>query len=63
MRGNMKRGTLIAALLAAAAAAGCAQDVGDIDRTEPNRVRKSEITEGSWWMHQKVVEVPGESLL
>lgn len=63
MRGNMKRGTLFAALLAAMAAAGCAEDVGDIDRTEPNRVRKSEITEGSWWMSQKIVEVPGESML
>ena len=64
MRGNWKRGALIAALLASAAAAsGCAQEIGDIDRTEPNRVKKSDLTSGSWWMHQKVVEVPGSASL
>ncbi len=63
MKVNLKRGTLIAALLAAAAAAGCAQDIGDIDRTEPNRVKKSDLEKGSWWMHQKVVDVPGSSSL
>ena len=48
MRGNWKRGALIAALLASAAAAsGCAQEIGDIDRTEPNRVKKSDLTSGS----------------
>lgn len=63
MNGNLKRGTLIAALLAAAAAAGCAQDIGDIDRTEPNRVKKSDLESGAWWMHQKIVDVPGSSSL
>ena len=63
MRGTLKRGTLIAALLASAAAAGCAQDVGDIDRTSPDKVRKSDLTSGSWWMYQKVVDVPGSSSL
>ena len=63
MNGNLKRGTLIAALLAAAAAAGCAQDIGDIDRTEPNRVKKADLESGAWWMHQKIVDVPGSSSL
>ena len=59
MRGNhWKKGAFIAALLASAAAAGCAQDIGDIDRTEPNRVKKSDLTEGAWFMHQKIVDVP-----
>ena len=60
MRGNhWKKGAFIAALLASAAAAGCAQDIGDIDRTEPNRVKKSDLTEGAWFMHQKIVDMPG----
>ncbi len=63
MSKNLKRGTLLVALLASAAAAGCAQDIGDIDRTAPDRVKKSDLETGSWWMHQKVVEVPGSSSL
>ncbi len=63
MRGNLKRGALLTALLAASAAAGCAQDIGDIDRTEPNRIRKADLLQGSWWMHQKIIEVPGSARL
>ncbi len=59
MRGNMKKQALWMALLAATVAAGCAQDVGDIDRTEPNKVRKADLTNGSWWISQKIVETPG----
>ena len=59
---NIKRKecTLVATLLLAAAVAGCAQDVGDIDRTQPNRVRKSDLA-GTWWMHQKVTSLPGNA--
>ena len=60
MRGNkLKERALLMALFAASVAAGCAQDVGDIDRTQPNKVKKSDLTEGSWFMSQKIVDVPG----
>ncbi|MCL2325706.1 MAG: zinc-dependent metalloprotease [Proteobacteria bacterium] len=52
-----KRSSLLATLLIAAAASGCAQDVGDIDRTQPNRVKKSDLTVGTWWIGQKVTKV------
>jgi len=49
------------ALVAAAAAlgallGGCAQQVGDIDRTQPNRIEKTAF-EGEWYMLQTVVDV------
>ena len=56
----------IAALLVVAvlSAAGCAQDVGDIDRTQPNKVEKSLLEEsGEWYYQQTVVDttVEGQS--
>ena len=63
MRGNMNKKALLMALFAATVAAGCAQDVGDIDRTNPNKVRKADLTDGSWWMSQKIVETPGTGSL
>lgn len=57
MRETWKRSALLATLLVAAAAGGCAQDIGDIDRTEPNKIKKSDLTEGVWWMGQKVTHV------
>jgi len=45
---------LIAALFMFSA---CAQDVGDIDRTQPNRTRKADL-EGEWFVTQTVVDVP-----
>lgn len=35
----------------------CAQDVGDIDRTQPNRIKKADL-EGEWFIAQTVVDVP-----
>jgi len=61
MRETWKRSAMLAALVAAAAASGCAQDIGDIDRTEPNKILKSELTSGSWWMSQKVTHVDSVS--
>ena len=40
----------------------CAQQVEDIDRTQPNRLRKSELTSSEWFMAQTVTEVPTTSL-
>ena len=37
--------------------AACAQDVGDIDRTQPNKVKKSKL-EGTWYMRHTIVDVP-----
>lgn len=35
----------------------CAQDVGTVDRTQPNALRKT-MFDGEWYMRQTVVEVP-----
>jgi hypothetical protein len=37
--------------------AACAQDVGDIDRTQPNAFKKSELN-GDWYYQRTVVDVP-----
>lgn len=56
MRGKWQKSAVwIAAAAAVAAMTGCSQDIGDIDRTEPNKVLKKDLTEGTWWMGQKVV--------
>ena len=61
MRETWKRSALLATLIAAAAAGGCAQDIGDIDRTDPDKILKSDLTSGSWWMSQKVTHVDSVS--
>jgi YD repeat-containing protein len=38
-------------------ALGCAQQVGDIDRTQPNKLRK-ELFEGEWYVRQTIADVP-----
>jgi hypothetical protein len=47
--------TAVASLLLAV---GCAQQVGDIDRTSPNALRKADFTDGEWYIRQTIVEVP-----
>jgi len=44
-------------LMTAAVALGCAQQVGDIDRTQPNRIQKS-VFDGEWYLSRTVVDVP-----
>lgn len=44
-------------LLALAVSAGCAQDVGDINRTQPNAIKKSDM-DGRWHYQRTVVDVP-----
>lgn len=46
---------VIAGLLGA-----CAQQVGDIDRTQPNRIEKSAL-DGEWYYRQTVVDVNGSA--
>ncbi len=40
---------------------GCAQDVGDIDRTQPNLLRKDMFTDHAWYVRQTVIDVPPTS--
>ncbi len=54
----MKRFALLAALFVLAS---CAQDVGDIDRTQANALKKSDF-EGEWFVAQTVTEVPTTNL-
>jgi hypothetical protein len=42
----------------AAIFSGCAEPVSDIDRTQPNRLKKSSL-EGEWYMRHTVVDVNG----
>ena len=51
-----------AALVAAAvSAAGCAQSVGDIDRTQPDLIAKEHFENGQWFIRETVVDVPPTS--
>ncbi len=51
------RVVLLAAL--AAGGVGCAQDVGDIDETQPDKIDVSIFSDGNpWWFLQTVVDVP-----
>lgn len=52
---------LVLIALLVALATGCAQDVGDIDRTAPNRTLKSDL-KGDWYFAQTVTEVPSTSV-
>lgn len=56
MRGRWQWSALVAATMTAGMVAGCAQDIGDIDRTQPNKVLKDDLVKGVWWMNQKVVD-------
>lgn len=58
MRENFKRraASIIALLLAVAVMAGCAQQVGDVDRTQPNLIEKEQfLTDDEWFVQQTVV--------
>lgn len=39
----------------------CAQDVGDIDRTQPDLIKKSDLLDGEWYIRQTVSDVPATS--
>ncbi len=47
------------AAMVAVGAAGCAQEVGDIDRTQPNRLAKKDL-EGVWYFKQTVTDAPAQ---
>jgi hypothetical protein len=50
--------TAFAALVAVVS--GCAESVGDIDRTQPNLIHKS-VFQGEWFVRQTVIDVPATS--
>lgn len=62
MKVSMRKTNLLAAALVAMTGliTGCADKVGDIDRTQPNLLDK-DIFEGTWYIKQTVVDVPPTS--
>lgn len=56
MRSNVKLSRTCSAVVVCALAS-CAYPVGDIDRTQPNKIRKS-IFNGDWYFRQTVLGVP-----
>lgn len=58
---TLLRGALVSLL--ALSTFGCAQRVGDIDRTQPNALSKDDFTGSSWYLAQTITEVPTTSWL
>ena len=52
---------LAAVSAVALVAAACSDGPELIDRTQPNYVKKSEITQGTWYLQETVVDVPPTS--
>jgi hypothetical protein len=50
----------VASLFALTMSAGCAQSIGDIDRTQPDLIDKSNF-DGQWFIRQTVIDVPPTS--
>jgi hypothetical protein len=62
---NIGRRLLVTGLLTGSIAAlvGCAQQVGDIDRTQPNKISKAVFNDGAeWYIRSTVVDVPGTAI-
>src|SRR5690606_32152645 len=51
---------LLMAVLCLVALSGCAEAVGDIDRTQPNKLKKADL-DGVWYMMETVTDVPATS--
>lgn len=48
---------MVAAAAGSSMVSGCAQDVGDINRVQPNAIKKSDF-DGVWYFRQTVTDVP-----
>jgi hypothetical protein len=59
--GSRARARASALLCLAVALASCAQDVGDIDRTQPNLLPKAMFRDHAWFVRQTVTDVPATS--
>ena len=57
MKQTMKHAAMILLGAVTILAAGCAQDVGDINRVQANALKKSDF-EGVWYFRQTVTDVP-----
>jgi hypothetical protein len=55
---NGSRLMLLVAAVMTLTALGCAQQVGDIDRTQANALRKADFQNGEWYIRQTFTEVP-----
>ncbi len=53
----LRRATSCLVLAVLGTLAACAQTVGDIDRTQPNRLRKS-VLSGEWYLARTVIDTP-----
>jgi hypothetical protein len=55
---GLKAAALLGALVTST---GCAQSIGDIDRTQPDLIAKEHFEEGQWFLRETVVDVPPTS--
>lgn len=51
----------VALLAAIVSGTGCAQSIGDIDRTQPDLIAKDHFQDGQWFIRETVVDVPPTS--
>ena len=51
---GLKAAALLGALVTGT---GCAQSIGDIDRTQPDLISKDHFEEGQWFLRETVVDV------
>ncbi|MCA9580635.1 MAG: zinc-dependent metalloprotease [Myxococcales bacterium] len=58
---NLRSGWGLALVALLAVVGGCAEAVGDIDRTQPNLIHKS-VFEGQWYVRQTMIDVPPTSI-
>ncbi|MEW5853082.1 MAG: hypothetical protein AB2A00_30140 [Myxococcota bacterium] len=58
------RAQALAMMAGLAAAVGCGMNVGDIDRTQPDKVAKSYFTDGKpWYFRQTIIDIPATSAI
>src|SRR5690348_2066657 len=52
---------LVPCALSSLGIASCAQEVGEIDRTQPNLLPKKRFLDHAWYVRQTVTDVPATS--
>ncbi|MCA9565283.1 MAG: hypothetical protein KC561_17415, partial [Myxococcales bacterium] len=58
---GVSRWTMGLATIAVLLGTGCAQEVGDINRVQPNALAKSDFTDSEWYIRQTVTDVSSSS--
>ncbi|MCA9565971.1 MAG: hypothetical protein KC561_20885, partial [Myxococcales bacterium] len=61
MSRRISRALALSLVVSSASFVGCAQEVGDIDRTQPNRILKSDL-DGQWYYMETVTDVPSTTM-